>query len=1654
MQNYFWEVFYEDTIGVTVQTVDRLTKIGNFNKNNITVPDYDLVPDKLLFFKVRAVNLYNTNIISDYYNVTVPKIASGKRYCGPCQLNDRAKCVQFNNICWKDFLNYTVIDPFNSTECLKAMAPVCYSIWNYTSFDDPQCLDFKQFYNFTAMKIKPLLKSANYSSNGKFISLEFNEQIQQSQWYDCSSIFDATTTNWLPQSKSCRWTGPKILVVDYEPQIGIMQQLTIKSKSFYYDYEYAQESSDQTTLQIKLPPLDATLKITGITAVSECDTVNLFGTIVTPTLYPLSLKWEVTFEPALTEPILSEANTYFTPLKEFGKISSISIPSKMLKRGSKITATLSAKAANFDSNIISASTTINIFGDIPKIKFTSKSQFVVEVNGNKSTPVPMLIDNTKCVLGDQNAPTELIPIDVTFTIASGDTAESITTKGSEETSIEGTLLTGYAKFKSLFVGNKYGFKYLKYYNLTAIVTSKDDGSKNSDSIILYIIKPPIKSVIDSPGTLVSINANVELSGINSEFPALENDAKSYAWKCISATSMALGGVCECPIITDSSLTVANLIIPKEKLVNMCKLKFSLTVKATVGTYSRTAYNETEFMTFEGPAASMKAKLMEGSNPEVSDMYLTFGTDASLGSGTSSTYKWALAEVESTDPQIQEKYSERNTFIYDFFKNELNANVDPAMKQGDVNIPSGSRRRLADVAPNYITPTTTRILGIDKSGLLPLYKYTFAVTVYSGATPTFLFIQFAMPPAPRPRQFSVQPTTGIAFSTQFAFTFTLQSTTDVDEAYYQLFRKNCPDSTNDLSAISSKFSHSNSYTSMFGPGLQSCNNNIEIILRIYEYNSYIDVKTTITVSQPTIPVEQVLSQQAQSLTQNADLTMDQKLSIMAELSNVPVTESTPEFQITTTIIMAQIQSIDEPGGILDMLEPKEQVSLLGTATETLADLVVSQQPNVDLSAASSITDQVDGYLTKVKTKEGGSYIIPTALAALSGVADIGTTQQSETKFFAAMQEAMGKMTDMKLAEMLPGSAPYKLDSPSISMIVAKNNSDDYNKTQTFETREGVNILMPDGVADMMIKSMNKTSINGSVTFGASVYATSFNPFTNIKNSTNITMSSLSPASLNGFLNTTIQRIYEDMHKGMLENIVNKREQAADLIQLAFKPFELHDDASENQINTSVRIGDLPPGKEAIFSIPAPENMSKLVNNSIMVPLYYIPEKEIWSNENCSLDQPSLNSTNLTLRCNHMGKGEIKNINDGFSVTVDVVKDVFKVIKAGNYQQLTNLNVLLAVTPRTIAAYISIASIAVFIVLVVMLLIRMDRTDIYNLKVQFLFKRFSPKPQIIQTGSLHNILQFFSTVRKKGMSKVSKKNQKEVEPEQNQVVTTEQKMAEAKKTEPLKKANGFNRLSAEDKQELLDAFNLYKQVSMIYDNDDITQIMNVELEHAKVLSRLTQAYVDDMVLYEPATFWMLMKDENEIFNAIFKTEITTPRPLKFLVFCCVLIGELFVTGFFYNPEETATISDNASRFVNTAIVYSLAATVLMIPLKIIISVFMTGKGLSEDMKREEIESAEKSGPLFKLIGLVMGFAWLGFSLYSIMMYIITFTDVALDNWLTTYGISVFTELVIITQLKVLLKVLIGLILMKIAKSKAMMSTAGVIASEIVDRLMKIF
>jgi len=1584
-----------------------------------------------------------------WFNWTVPAIASKKKWCGACQLNDRKKCIQLDEICWDNYRDGRVWDPKLNKDCLKAIAPLCYNIWVAGGQNDPQCLDFSKSMNFLQMGIVPSLTSAAYSSSGKKVLLRFSTAIRQDRFVDCSTAFTTATLNWLPASKACSWTSKSDLEVDFDPSRGIMKELTIDSKTFYYDYEYAQAPTPETTTTVKMPPLNVTLQIKGITAVSACDNVELFGSSLTPTLYPLQFAWEIAYQPAVTGKLASESGAYFSSYKQFSETSTLTIPSRLLKYGNDIQVTLKAKAASEQSasGEVKTSTMIKIFGSMPKIKFSSKSASVLELDGNKSNSVPLQIDTSQCgadSTGDEGA-NVLIPVEISFGVASGNSQEVVTTKGSAENELASKMNEKYKKLKAVFVSSAMGFQYGKYYNITANIKDKISGKINSDCLIIFISKPAIEAVIDSPGSLVSIEKDVTLKGHNSKFPVLGSDKKSFNWKCINATAMAIGGSCDCPILTDAELSNTNLKLKKEKLVSLCKYSFSLTVSAVAEKSKRTASDSTEFMTFTGPATPCKSKVVPPDDPEVNDIYLTLGMDTTEKTG-SGNYTWVLTEVESTDPRVEEKYSEKNKFVFNFFKEKMGANIDPAIKKGDVNKPAKGRRRLADLTPRFTSGPNVRVLALDKTTMLPMYKYNFAVITYAGDKPTFLFVPFTMPPAPRARNFAISPANGTGFSTQFGFTFTLTSSNAVDDAQYQLFRKNCPGSNNTMSPLTQKFSKSNSYKATLAPGLKACNYSVEITLKIFEYENSLNMVQTVMVEEPEAPLQEALGGQVDQLTSNPDLTMDQKLSIMAEVSNVNVTEETPQSKNLTQNIFKELNATDAPGGVIDSLEDKDKVALISTATTTMASLVTSHAASIDVDMASTMADKVDSMLNKVNASEGAQNIIPAAVSALSGIATLGAKKETDNKFYENMQNTMKKMNDMKMNTLLPGSTPYVVKSAAIDMVVSKTFADDYAKNQTVKTGNGVNIGLPDALKDALISSMNMTTDN-PITFGTSISSTSFNPLKNIKNCTAITNTSLTNGSTQGFLPSTVQKIYEDLGKGKLEDLVNKKEQEAPLVQVSFKPYELNNDASETKLNVSGLAPVLPEGKEVAFSIPVKQDMSEIVNKTIIVPLYYDAERQMWSNENCSLDTPKIGDTVLTMRCSHMGRGTPNSVNEGFSVTVDIVKDVFKVIKAGNYQQLIDVGALMNFNGRTMSAFSIAAATLVFAIVTTMILVRKDREDILRMKIKCLFKKFEKTKEVPDSGILVKIVAFFSKLKNRGMSSIIKRKQQTVKPDKS-VGEDEHKLTMQKDPDANKGSNGFTRLSLDEVKLIRDCYEMYQQCLLVYTEYETQMIMSVELENNKILARKTQQYIDNIILYEKVTLWTLLMQEHQLINAFTKPEITNPRALKFLVFITVLVGELFVTGYFHDADATKGIDNDPNGFITSSLIFSIAATVLMVPMKIIITLFMSGKPLNDNMTREEVERADANRGTLQKFGIGLGIGLITVFTYGIMMYVVTFSEIALSNWLITFGISAFTEIFVMAPVKVLFKLTLGVLLMKVSRVKWIFNAIGTCFVKIID------
>lgn len=213
---------------------------SNLNISSIFISDMDLFPGKTLVVQTTIQNAFFNTVSSATYIFLVPKIGSGKPYCGPCQLNDRTLCDNLNGICWISDSNYSISTPSFTTDCLTIMAPICFKIWIANGTTDSQCLDFVSYYNLTQMQIQPHVLNATYSIDGTIITVVFDSPIYRSNFIDCNSILTQETLQWLPSSKTGVWSAPNTLQINYNPSVGILGSLKFKNNVIYYDSPYSQ----------------------------------------------------------------------------------------------------------------------------------------------------------------------------------------------------------------------------------------------------------------------------------------------------------------------------------------------------------------------------------------------------------------------------------------------------------------------------------------------------------------------------------------------------------------------------------------------------------------------------------------------------------------------------------------------------------------------------------------------------------------------------------------------------------------------------------------------------------------------------------------------------------------------------------------------------------------------------------------------------------------------------------------------------------------------------------------------------------------------------------------------------------------------------------------------------------------------------------------------------------------------------------------------------------------------------------------------------------------------------------------------------------------------------------------------------------------------
>ena len=191
-----------------------------------------------------------------------------------------------------------------------------------------------------------------------------------------------------------------------------------------------------------------------------------------------------------------------------------------------------------------------------------------------------------------------------------------------------------------------------------------------------------------------------------------------------------------------------------------------------------------------------------------------------------------------------------------------------------------------------------------------------------------------------------------------------------------------------------------------------------------------------------------------------------------------------------------------------------------------------------------------------------------------------------------------------------------------------------------------------------------------------------------------------------------------------------------------------------------------------------------------------------------------------------------------------------------------------------------------------------------------------------------------------------------------------------------------------------------------------------------------------------------------NAVAQPDLKTPRPIKTLIYASLILGQLFTTGYFFDAKDTSSISDEGQQFLGTAAIIATCCSLMMIPLKVVISIFLGGKQLNNHVTKEELDKFDRTQKYYQTIGVCLLCCLAGVCLWGIMMFIMTFTTQALLKWIVTFLAGLFINTIVIFNLKLIFSIFIAVFLLKMARCKLMMTIASSCAGKIVDFLLRLF
>ena len=122
--------------------------------------------------------------------------------------------------------------------------------------------------------------------------------------------------------------------------------------------------------------------------------------------------------------------------------------------------------------------------------------------------------------------------------------------------------------------------------------------------------------------------------------------------------------------------------------------------------------------------------------------------------------------------------------------------------------------------------------------------------------------------------------------------------------------------------------------------------------------------------------------------------------------------------------------------------------------------------------------------------------------------------------------------------------------------------------------------------------------------------------------------------------------------------------------------------------------------------------------------------------------------------------------------------------------------------------------------------------------------------------------------------------------------------------------------------------------------------------------------------------------------------------------------------------------------------------MLVYKLLAQYFLVLKCTPERTTTKKLTDTERNNTTRVVVGLIMVFIWFIICLVTITIRSIDYSKIAIEKWLITYALCVILELVFVEALKTLIKIVVNSLLLNLAFSNLMTSSASLTIGKVAD------